>query len=248
MESIRPLIKKAKTASGILRSLDVNATTSILGDMAETVKNNREMLIKLNKQDVENGKAMHLSPLMMERLQLDKTRLTNIAGLLQGLSETADLSLYNRQFKRSDKNLFTYAPEVMGIIYESCPFITAVSAGLSIKAGSIVILRGGKEAFHTNTALASILSDVLEKYHLPREIITLIPSTDRVLMAELIRLSDLVDIIVPQGSEGLIQYVTNNSLIPVIRGYNGLFNLCVDREIEIDKAIKQLLSSDNSAE
>ncbi|MDZ7797154.1 MAG: hypothetical protein U5N56_09000 [Candidatus Marinimicrobia bacterium] len=89
---------------------------------------------------------------------------------------------------------------------------------------------------------------MLEKYRLPREIITLIPSTDRVLMAELIRLNDLVDIIVPQGSEGLIQYVANNSLIPVIRGYNGLFNLCVDRDIEIDNAITQLLSSDNSAE
>ncbi|MDZ7821680.1 MAG: hypothetical protein U5N26_07670 [Candidatus Marinimicrobia bacterium] len=88
-----------------------------------------------------------------------------------------------------------------------------------------------------------MLSDALEEHGLPREIITLVPSTDRVLMAELIRLKDLVDIIVPQGSEGLLQYVINNSEIPVIRGYNGLFNLCVDREIGIGTAIEQLLAS-----
>ncbi|MDZ7797153.1 MAG: hypothetical protein U5N56_08995 [Candidatus Marinimicrobia bacterium] len=80
------MIQKAKSASGILRSLDDNVRTSILTDMAEAVRNNREMLIKLNKQDVKNGKAMHLSPLMMERLRLDTARLNNIAGLLQKLS------------------------------------------------------------------------------------------------------------------------------------------------------------------
>ncbi|MDZ7821679.1 MAG: hypothetical protein U5N26_07665 [Candidatus Marinimicrobia bacterium] len=135
MDSLRPVIEKARSASAMLKALDKTTKTAILSDMASAIHDNRDMLIRLNRQDIENAKAMHLSPLMMERLQLDGSRLKNIAELLRKLSVSADISVYNMKLKVSDKNLFTRAPEIIGIIYESCPYITAVAAGLSIKGG-----------------------------------------------------------------------------------------------------------------
>ena len=242
MDSIRPLIEKARLSTGNIRNCDPGTRDEVLRDLAAALQEHRGMILKLNRQDVANGKAMHLSPKMMERLQLDDIRLRNISGLLAKLPDIPDLAFYNLRLKQADKNIFSGTPGVAGIIYESCPFITAVAAGMSVKAGSVIVLRGGKEALHSNTAIASIFCDILEKHGLPRETVTLIPSADRVSMTELIQLKDLVDIIIPQGSEGLIQYVENNSKIPVVSGYHGLFDLCVDSKMQIDSAVEQLLS------
>ncbi|MBN2781240.1 MAG: aldehyde dehydrogenase family protein, partial [Candidatus Marinimicrobia bacterium] len=202
MRSIRPLIERAKEASRILSGLDPSRKTSVLLDMAKAIKDNHEIIIKLNGEDMRNGKAMHLAPLAIDQLLLDEHRLGEISEVIADIAALPEPLILT-----DDKGVMANPRGVVAIVYESRPHITADTACLYFKAGNAVILRGGKEAFHSNTVIASILCDVLDSHGLPRELITLIPATDRVVMAELLKLNDLVDMLIPCGSEGLIQYV-----------------------------------------
>lgn len=240
MSSIRPQIEKAKAAAPLLQTLEQSEKTDILSKMANKIIEHQAVILRLNRQDLETGKAMHLSPLMIDRLMLNEERLHHVTNFLKRFAEDKDIEA---RFKHLFYNIcdFPVKPEVGGIIYESCPYISILAALFSLKAEIVVILRGGKEAFHTNTAIVSILNDVLEENELPREILTLLPTTDRVTMTEMIQLKDLIDFVIPQGSEGLINYVNNNSKISVIRDYTGFISLCLDYEISDRKAMEYLL-------
>ena len=211
MKTIIPLIEETKTASVILKDLDVAVLNAVLHDMADALIEYQDIIINLNRQDVKNGNAMLLSPLAMDRLELNRDRLNSLATFIRniaGLSGTFTL--------KSDNGTIIDAPSTLAVIYESRPYLTGRAACLAFRSRNAIVLRGGKEAFHTNTAIASILCDVLEQNGLPRGLITLIPTTDRVSMTELIGLNDLIDYIIPKGSNGLYHYIANNSKVPVI--------------------------------
>jgi len=155
---------------------------------------------------------MLLSPIAMDRLELNNERLNSNAVFIRNLAGIrGDYTL------KSDEDDIAIPPSsTLAFIYESRPYLSAKAATIAFRSGNAVVLRGGKEAFHTNTAITSILCDVLEQNGLPRELITLLPISNRVSMTELIGLNDLIDYVIPEGSDGLLQYISNNSKIPVI--------------------------------
>lgn len=211
MDTIKHLIKKSKQASEIMKTLDPAVMNAILNDMADSLIDHQDIILKLNKQDVKNGNAMLLSPMAMDRLDLNVDRINELTRSIRKLATlTGPLEIKN------DYHEAIAHPSIIAVIYESRPHITAEASCMGFRSGNAVILRGGKEAFHTNTAIASILCDVLEQNGLPRELITLIPTTDRVSMTELIGLNDLINYVVPHGSEGLVHYIYKNSQVPVL--------------------------------
>ena len=211
MDTIKPLIEKTKKASLVLSSLDNTVINAILHDMADALIEHQDIILNLNKQDVKNGKAMLLSPVAMDRLNLSVDKINSLTIFIRELSNsTSHLELKN------DYREIIPRASTIAVIYESRPYLTAEAACMVFKSCNAIVLRGGKEAFHTNTAIASILCDVLEQNGLPRELITLIPTTDRVSMTELIGLNGLINYVVPHGSEGLVHYIYKNSLVPVI--------------------------------
>lgn len=220
MDTIKHLIKKSKQASEIMKTLDPAVMNAILNDMADSLIDHQDIILKLNKQDVKNGNAMLLSPMAMDRLDLNIDRINELTRSIRKLATlTGPLEIKN------DYHEAIARPSTIAVIYESRPHITAEAACLGFRSGNAVILRGGKEAFHTNTAIASILCDVLEQNGLPRELITLIPTTDRVSMTELISLNDLINYVVPRGSEGLVHYIYKNSQVPVLSHIPELLSL-----------------------
>lgn len=239
MSSVRPQIEKAKASAPLLHTLGNTEKSRILHAMADKIIEHRSVILRLNVQDLEKGRAMRLSPLMIDRLMLNEERLLHVSNLLKRFADDKQMEVrFNHLF--SNICNFPKKPEVVGIIYESCPYISILAALFALKAGLVVVLRGGKEAFHTNTAIVSILNDVLEEHEFPREILTLLPTTDRVTMTEMIQLKDLIDFVIPQGSEGLLNYVANNSKIRVIKDYTGFIALCLDRELSEQSAMGHL--------
>ncbi|MEA2077134.1 MAG: hypothetical protein U9O95_03855 [Candidatus Marinimicrobia bacterium] len=211
MKTIKPLIEKTITASKVLSSLDLTVINAVLHDMADALIEHQDIIIELNKQDVKNGNAMLLSPIAMDRLLFNGDRISDLTASIRELAgKTKALKL------KDDEDQEISSPSTLAVVYESRPHITAEVACLAFRSGNAIILRGGKEAFHTNTAIASILCDVLEQNGLARELITLIPTTDRVSMTELISLKGMIDYVIPRGSDGLVQYIQKNSKVPVL--------------------------------
>ena len=127
------------------------------------------------------------------------------------------------------------------MIYESRPNVTSDAAGLCLKAGNAVFLRGGSEAFFSNVAIAAALHKALESHNIPKEAITLVPTTDRAAITEMLKLADDIDIVIPRGGEGLIRFVTENSRIPVIKHFKGVCHQYVDFNADINMAIDLLV-------
>jgi glutamate-5-semialdehyde dehydrogenase len=130
---------------------------------------------------------------------------------------------------------------VIAIIYEARPNVTSDAAALCLKAGNAVILRGGSEAFQTNSAIINVLHQVLEFFNLPTAAITFVPTPDRTVLAELLKLDQYIDLVIPRGGEGLIRFVAENSRIPVIRHYKGICHLYVDEYANLDMALNLLI-------
>jgi glutamate-5-semialdehyde dehydrogenase len=128
------------------------------------------------------------------------------------------------------------------MIYEARPNVTADAGALCFKSGNAVILRGGKEALDTSLAIAELMQDVLEKHELPKALVTVVPNPDRALMQELMEQRDYIDVIIPRGGEGLINYVTDNAKVPVIQHFKGVCHLYVDKDADLDKSMALLLN------
>ncbi|MCK4530243.1 MAG: hypothetical protein KAU44_03630 [Candidatus Marinimicrobia bacterium] len=211
MKTIKPLVEKAKNTSEVFKTLDITVSNAVLHDMADALIEYQNIIIQLNDQDIANSKAMHLSPLAIDLLLINSERISELAASIRSL--TTKTTLLNL---KDDKDVDIPSPSTLAIIYESRPNITAEAACLAFRSGNAIVLRGGREAFHSNTAISSILCDVLDQNGLPRELITLLPTSDRVSMTELISLNNLIDYVIPHGSEGLVQYIHQNSKIPVL--------------------------------
>jgi len=131
---------------------------------------------------------------------------------------------------------------VVCMIYEARPNVTADAGALCFKSGNAVILRGGKEALDTSLAIATLMQDVLEAHNLPKALVTVVPNPDRALMQELMEQRDYIDVIIPRGGEGLINYVTDNAKVPVIQHFKGVCHLYIDKDADLDKALALLLN------
>lgn len=246
MSIITELAREAKTAAKTLAVLDEAKKNAVLKDMAEAIRSNTQKIIEVNTKEVARAKENNLDAAMVDRLILDADRIEDMAQGIETIIELDDPVGQTRSLGKRPNGIDIQKMRIpLGVvcmIYEARPNVTADAGALCFKSGNAVILRGGKEALDTSLAIANLLQDVLEKHDLPRALITVVPNPDRALMQELMEQRDYIDVIIPRGGEGLINYVTDNAKVPVIQHFKGVCHLYVDKEADLDNAMELLLN------
>ena len=244
---VRTMARKAKGASYPLAQLSTALKNKTLLEMADALEKNQDRLIKENRKDLAAGQKAQLSSALMDRLKLTPSV---IRGMAEGLREVARLpdpiGEIVKMWKRPNGLVvgrMRIPIGVIGIIYESRPNVTADAAGLCLKSGNSVILRGGSEAFHSNQAIGHILRKILVRMGLPQEAIQIFSYTEREAIREMLQLEDEVDLIIPRGGEELIRFVTNHSKIPVIKHFKGVCHIFVDETADLEMATRICLNA-----
>lgn len=230
---------KAKEASRFLMTAG-SKKDEALNAIAKALRENADKIIKANDIDIENGKNAGLTKSLLDRLQLTEERIN---GMADGVSEVASLAdpvgrvLDGRTLKNGLQiEKVTVPMGVIGIIFEARPNVTSDAAALCLKAGSAVILRGGKEAINSNKAIAEIMRDAINGAGLPRACVSLVKDTTRQSATELMQLSDYLDVLIPRGGAGLIKSVVENAKVPVIETGVGNCHVYVDKSADVDMA------------
>ncbi|WP_218310655.1 glutamate-5-semialdehyde dehydrogenase [Alteromonas antoniana] len=246
MSIITELAREAKTAAKTLAVLDEAKKNAVLKDMAEAIRSNTQKIVNVNVKEVERAKQNNLDAAMVDRLILNESRIEDMAQGIETIISLDDPVGQTRSMGKRPNGIDIQKMRIpLGVvcmIYEARPNVTADAGALCFKSGNAVILRGGKEALDTSLAIANLLQDVLEKHGLPRALITVVPNPDRALMQELMEQRDYIDVIIPRGGEGLINYVTDNAKVPVIQHFKGVCHLYVDKEADLDNAMELLLN------
>ena len=239
-EEIRAIVRAAKEASRFLSDVSSKVKDDALKRMAEGLTKNGSFLKEENQKDIQSARADRLSPALIDRLTLTDSR---IAAVADGLMEVAKLpdpvGEVTRMWRRPNGLLvgrMRIPLGVIGIIYEARPNVTADAAGLCIKSGNAVVLRGGSEAIRSNMAIARILQKALKDAGIPEAAIGIITTTDRKAIAEMLTLEDDIDLIIPRGGESLIRMVAEKSRIPVIKHYKGVCHIFVDESADLAMA------------
>lgn len=240
-EEINQIGINAKQASRELARLSSRKKNIIIEEMARCLDQKREVIKIANAKDLDTAKDSGLSSAMIDRLALTDQR---IDGMIKGLHDVAvlndpvgdEITAWNRPNGLHIKKI--RAPiGVIGIIFESRPNVTCDAAALCFKTSNAVILRGGKEAIHSNLAIAQALQEGGENKGLPKNAIQLVSTTDRDAVRELCRMTKYLDLIIPRGGEGLINAVTEMALVPVIKHYKGICHTYVDATADLDMAL-----------
>ncbi|MCX7769593.1 MAG: glutamate-5-semialdehyde dehydrogenase [Proteobacteria bacterium] len=239
MSVILDTAKKAKLASYLIAKADTNKKNKALELMAEMLEKKAKKIIEENKKDLKEAKG--LSKSMIDRLTLNEKRIAEMAkGLREIITLNDPVGEITKMWKRPNGLIvgrMRIPLGVIGIIYEARPNVTADAAGLCIKSGNAVILRGGKEAFHSNSVIVEIIREALQESGLPKDVVQLVPVKEREAVLELLKLEDYIDVIIPRGGEGLIRFVVENSKIPVIKHYKGVCHIFVDESADLEMAI-----------
>ncbi len=237
----------ARKASRAMAAADTNAKNQALQFIACAILREKAALLSANKQDCDAAKANGLDDAMLDRLTLTEKSINAMAEGLQQIAALADPIGEMTDFKYMPSGIqvgkMRVPLGVIGIIYEARPNVTADAAGLCIKSGNAAILRGGSEAIHCNQALAKLVHEGLEKAGLPQSAVQVVETTDRQAVGELITMKQYVDVIVPRGGKGLIERISNDARIPVIKHLDGNCHVYVDDEADLDKAVRILENS-----
>ena len=233
--------KQAVAASRELLLLTARRKNTILGLMADELEARHDLVTEANARDLASGKGAGLSDAMLDRLTLTESRF---ASMVKGLREVAALkdpigSNISRWLRPNGLEIVKRRVPigVIGIIYESRPNVTADAAALCIKTANAIILRGGKEAIHSNTAIAEALTAGGMQKGLPAHAVQLIRTTDREAVRELVQMEDYVDLVIPRGGEALIRAVTAQARVPVIKHYKGVCHTYVDESADLSQAL-----------
>ncbi|MCI2261793.1 glutamate-5-semialdehyde dehydrogenase [Xanthomonas indica] len=245
MTSIRTQALHCRDAAQALAQLSSSAKQELLEAMAAALEVDAEVILAANVRDLAAARAKEVGSAMLDRLALDRKRLDGIAAALR---EVAALPDPVGQVTRDDVRPNGIRVQkirvplgVVAMIYEARPNVTADAAALCIKAGNGVILRGGSEAIHSNTAIAAALRRALREAGIGEAALTLVEDLRRETMLELLQLHDIVDLAIPRGGEGLIRFVAEHARVPVIKHYKGVCHLFVDASADLDLAVKLLL-------
>ena len=232
---------KARTASRHIAKATTAQKNAALLNIADSINQNREALLDANQQDMAAGKQKGLEAALLDRLELTDARVN---GMLEGIKQVAKLD-----DPVGEINDLKYRPSgiqvgrmrvplgVIGIIYESRPNVTCEAASLCLKSGNATILRGGSEAIHSNRALANCISSGLDAARMSEHIVQVVEMTDRAAVGELIASPEYVDVIIPRGGKGLIERITREAKVPVIKHLDGNCHLYIDDSAELDKSI-----------
>jgi glutamate-5-semialdehyde dehydrogenase len=246
-ELIDKKAKNAKDASKALSCISLDDRNNALINMAKHLKESSAFIIRANKKDIASAKRSGLSKAMIDRLTLNSKRIEEMAESIKAVAKLPDpCGVIDRMWKRPNGLIIAKMRVpigVIGIIYESRPNVTSDCAALCLKSGNAVILKGGKESINSNLAIHKVLQDALRKTSLHPDSISIIESTDRKAVSYLLKLDKYIDLIIPRGGESLIRAVAQESRIPVIKHYKGVCHVYVDKEADINKALKICLNA-----
>lgn len=237
----------AKDAAKVLRTADTDLKNHALIKMADALIENRELILNANSIDIKAGKDKGMSKSLLDRLLLNHSRIEAMAlGLKQIASLDDPIGEVNKMWKRPNGLLIGEMKVplgVIGIIYEARPNVTADAAALCIKAGNAVILKGGSEAIESNKTITNILRSACESAGLPKNSICLIDTADREAVNVMLKLNSYIDVLIPRGSGNLINFVVNNSSVPVIQTGEGNCHVFVDEDADIKMALNIIINA-----
>ncbi|WP_020167830.1 MULTISPECIES: glutamate-5-semialdehyde dehydrogenase [Methylotenera] len=237
----------ARAASRLMAAADTNTKNQALLHIASAILREKSALITANEQDLAAARANGLYDAMLDRLTLSEKSILTMAEGLQQIANLTDPigEMSNFKYRPSGIQIgqMRVPLGVIGIIYEARPNVTIDAAGLCIKSGNACILRGGSEAIHCNQALAKLVHEGLDKAGLPKSAVQVIETTDRAAVGELITMKQYVDVIVPRGGKGLIERISNDARIPVIKHLDGNCHIYIDDEADLAKALPILENS-----
>jgi len=258
-QTMQQLGKQARAASRLMAKADTNARNRALLALAAAIRRDKARLLAANRADMDSARATGMDEAMLDRLALSEK---SIASMAEGLEQIAALAdpigeITDLKYRPSGIQVgrMRVPLGVIGIIYEARPNVTVDAAGLCIKSGNAAILRGGSEAIQCNRALAALVHEGLQAASLPHAAIQVVETTDRAAVGELITMKQYVDVIVPRGGKGLIERISSEARIPVIKHLDGNCHVYVDDGADADKALRivensktQRLGTCNTAE
>jgi len=243
-KTVRDIARRALVASRKLAAIPTERKNAALTRIAELLEapQSQPLLMEANERDLETAASLGISEAMQDRLRLTPKR---IQSMVEGTRQVAALPdpvgeiLDSRTHKQGFVIEKVRVPiGVIGIVYESRPNVTVDCAVLCLKSGNATILRGGREAYHSNMALAKIIHKALDETGLPTDVVQLIPTVDRFALNVLLKLDDCVHCLIPRGGEGLIRFVSENARMPVIKHYKGVCNVYLDAAAERKMAVR----------
>ena len=244
---MRSLGEAARGAASALVVASTDMKSAALVAAAAAIRANAAGILAANAKDMEAAQGRDLSAALLDRLELDDAR---VEGMAKGLEEVAELpdpvGAVMAQWSRPnglDISRVRVPLGVIGIIYESRPNVTADAGGLCLKSGNAAILRGGSESFHSSTAIAYCLAQGLEQAGLPKGCIQLVPTRDRAAVGEMLTMTDCIDVIIPRGGRSLIERVSAESRVPVIKHLDGNCHVYVHGGADLDMARKVVLNA-----
>jgi glutamate-5-semialdehyde dehydrogenase len=232
----------ALAAARVISRADTGVKNRALLAIADLLMAESAQLKQANKLDLEAGRNKGLETALLDRLELTDAR---IAAMAEGLRQIAALEdpvgvISDMAYRPSGIQVgkMRVPLGVIGIIYESRPNVTADAAGLCLKAGNAVILRGGSEASHSNQAIAACIQRGLSAVGLPANIVQVVETTDRAAVGEMLRMKHAIDVIIPRGGKSLIERISSESLVPVIKHLDGICHVYIDDDADLEKAIR----------
>ncbi|MDR1905363.1 MAG: glutamate-5-semialdehyde dehydrogenase, partial [Clostridiales bacterium] len=249
MQYIRNICSAARDASLILGASDTKTKNDMLKCIADAILKNTDIVLEANKRDVDSF-PIDKNPAFLDRLILDEKRISAIAeGVLEviKLDDPVGKVTYEKTAKNKLKIKRVRVPlGVIAIIYESRPNVTVDAAALCLKSGNACILRGGREAINTNTALFNIMKTALIENTYDDGVLQFIDKTDRVYAAELLKMNNYIDVVIPRGGEGLKKFVTENATIPVLASAGGVCHVYVEKSADLAMASEIIFNAKTS--
>lgn len=233
--------KQARQASRVIARASTDEKNNALHTIAENIIANTETLIETNQKDLNAGKESGLDAALLDRLELTLARIETMAEGLKQVAALDDpigkISEFSKRPSGIEVGKMRVPLGVVGIIYESRPNVTADAAALCLKSGNATILRGGSEAIHSNQAIAKCIAEGLKQAGLPAEVVQVINTTDRAAVGELLSMPEYVDVIIPRGGKGLIERISNEAKMPVIKHLDGICHVYIDADANKEMAI-----------
>ncbi|WP_101342000.1 glutamate-5-semialdehyde dehydrogenase [Cereibacter azotoformans] len=238
---------RARAAAAELAFAEPEAKRQALLAAADAVLVRQEEILAANAEDLAFGTAKGLSPAMMDRLKLDAGRIGGVVEGLRAVAAQKDpvgevIAEWDRPSGLHIRRVRTPLG-VVGVIYESRPNVTADAGALCLKSGNAVVLRGGSESFHTSTAIHACLQDGLRSAGLPEDASQLVPTRDRAAVAEMLRMVEFIDVIVPRGGKGLVGLVQSEARVPVFAHLEGICHVYADADADLEKARRVVLNA-----
>ncbi|MHC1598150.1 MAG: glutamate-5-semialdehyde dehydrogenase [Candidatus Methanofastidiosia archaeon] len=247
MDKSKTIGKRSKEAWYELAKLNTTAKDSFLEKLHDNILKNTSDILKNNEKDLEEGRKKGLSSALLDRLKLTEERIRSMANGINDIVALPDPVGNIKEMKKLPNGLLVgkmYTPiGSILIIYESRPNVTVDAFALCFKSGNATILKGGSEALNSNKALISIIKDSLKESDINPDVVQFVDTSDRSIVTNLLKQNEYIDLVMPRGGEGLIDFVVKNSTIPVIKHYKGVCHVYVDDKADLDAALKIAINS-----